>query len=79
MTYAVAGQVALEGVDVLVALLPDLLGDELGRQLLPGQELRVHPHDQHFFVVGPVEDADPAALGQRLRRAPEKVVIEILG
>ena len=35
-------------------------------------------HDQHFFVVGAVEDADAAPLGQRLEAAPHEIVIELL-
>ena len=71
-------EVALEGADVLEALVPDLLGDQLRRQLLLGEELRVHAHDQRLLVVAAVEDADAAALGQALHAAPEVVVVEIL-
>ena len=48
------------------------------RQPLPLEDLRVHAHDQHFFVVRPIEDPDPAALGQASRRPPEKVVVEVV-
>ena len=37
----------------------------------------MHFHDQHFFVVRTVEDADPAAFRQAHHAAPEKVVIEL--
>jgi hypothetical protein len=40
--YAVARQVALERADVLVALLPDRLRDQLRRQVLRGEDLGVH-------------------------------------
>ena len=33
--------------------------------------------DQHFFVVGPIEDADAAALGKLTGCAPEKVVLQL--
>jgi hypothetical protein len=35
--------------------------------------------DQHLFVVRTVEDADAAARRQRLRRAPQVIVIQLLG
>ena len=44
-----------------------VLVDAARRQLLAGEDLRVHAHDEHLFVVGAVEDADPAALGQVLQ------------
>ena len=37
------------------------------------------PQRDDFLVVGAVEDADAAALGQRLRGAPQEVVVEFLG
>ena len=76
--HAVAGQIPLEGVDVLEALPPDLGGDERRREPLPGEHLGMHPDDEHLLVVGAVEDADPAALGQATRRAPHEVVVELL-
>jgi hypothetical protein len=39
----------------------------------------MHPNDQHFLVVGAVEDADPAPAGQRALVAPEEVVVEFFG
>ena len=74
---AVARQIALERADVLEALLPDVLGHELGGQFLFREKLRMHAHDQHFFVVGAVENADPPALGKALVRAPQEVVVEL--
>jgi hypothetical protein len=43
------------------------------------QELGVNADDQHLLVVGPVEDADPAALRQVARGAPEEVVLQLGG
>ena len=37
------------------------------------------PNDEHLLVVGTVEDPDPPALGKPGCRAPEKVVLELLG
>ena len=36
----------------------------------------MHADDQHLLVIGAVEDADAAALRQRLRGAPEKIVVQ---
>ena len=36
----------------------------------------MHAHHQHLLVVGAVEDADLAALRQRLGGAPEEIVLE---
>src|SRR3954451_11847285 len=59
---AVAREIALEGGDVLEALLPDVLGDEPWRQLLGFEDLGMDARDQAFLVVGTVEDANAAAL-----------------
>ncbi len=62
-----AARVGLEGVDLVVPVLPDGLRDEL-----------VDAHDQDVLVVRPVEDAD-APLARRGRvDAPEVVVAQLL-
>src|SRR5690348_17532450 len=33
-------------------------------QSLRGEQVLMHPDDEHLLVVGPVEDADPAPPGQ---------------
>ena len=77
---AVADQVPLEGVDVLVAPPPELL-----RRASPSgsrcaaEQLGVDLHDEDVLVVRPVEDADPAPLGQAPHVPPEEVVVELLG
>ena len=77
---AAAVEVALEGVDVRIALLPQRLGRLFGRDgPSSGQELRVHPDDEYLLVVGAVENADPAAFGERLGGPPQEVVAELLG
>ena len=51
--------------DGTISLLPDcVLVEQLVRQPLGAQDLRMHPNDQHFLVIGPIEDADAAAFGQ---------------
>src|SRR4029453_3402187 len=52
---AVARQIALEGTDVLEALVPDVLRDQLGRQPLLRQEFRVYTHDQGLLLAAAVE------------------------
>jgi hypothetical protein len=51
---AVVRQVLLELPDVPEALLPDVLGDELGRKLLPLQEVRVDADRERLLVVAAV-------------------------
>jgi hypothetical protein len=70
-----AVEVALEGVDVLVALLPDPAGL---RNPLSFEPLGMHAHREHLLVVRAIEDADAAALGRARRHAPEEVVVELL-
>ena len=60
---AVGHQTLLELVDLLVALRPDLLGDEV-----------VDADHQDVFVVGAVEDDDFALRGRLAVDAPEEVV-----
>ena len=43
---------------------------------LPASDLGMDAHHQHFFVVGAVEDADPATLGSGVA-APQEVVVEL--
>jgi len=58
---AVARKVALEGVDVLIALIPNVLGDQIIGQLLGSQKSRMDAHDKNFLVIRTIEDADLAA------------------
>ncbi len=39
----------------------------------------MHPHDQHFLVVGAVEDADASAFRQIAGGAPQKVMLQFGG
>ena len=77
--HAVVRKVAFERCNVVEAPIPDLAIDELGRKVLCAQVFRMHADDQHLFVIRTVENADPPALGQAARRAPQEVVIELLG
>src|SRR3954469_20611823 len=57
---AVAREVALEGRDVLKPLAPDIPGNQRGRNLLLGEDLRMHPHHQALFIIRTIEDTDAA-------------------
>ena len=70
-------QVALEGADVLKALVPDVFRYAFLGQFLSGEKLGMHAHDERLLVVAAVENADPSALRQRFHAAPQVVVIEI--
>src|SRR4026209_2297863 len=74
---AVAHEVALEGVDVLVAFLPKFLGDELGRQALTIEQLLMHAGHQHLFVIRAVKDADMPASRQLDGCPPQEVVVKL--
>ncbi len=39
----------------------------------------MHPHDQHFLVIGAVENADPSPFRQVPGGAPEKIMLQFLG
>ena len=63
--------------DGTIPFLPDsFLVKQLVRQPLAAQNLRMHPNDQHFLVIGTVEDADAAAFRQTLGGAPQKIVLQ---
>ena len=75
---AVAMEMPLERVDVLVALGPELAAWLCCRgEMLLVQELGMDPRDQHFLVIGAVEDANSPALRERLGTAPEEVVAQL--
>src|SRR5262249_62034023 len=74
---AVACEMALKGVDVLVALFPNVLGDELGRQAFMRKHVLMHAHHKDLFVIGAVENADMATSWQHDHRPPEKIMVEL--
>src|ERR1700733_7759946 len=37
------------------------------------------PNNQHFLVIGTVEDSDPAAFGKATRSPPEKIMFKLIG
>src|SRR6267378_6542722 len=77
---SVAMQMVFQPGDRAIPLLPDgVRVDEIVGQVFAAQDLRTHAHDQHFLVIGAVEDADPPAFGQETRGAPEKIMLQLLG
>ena len=76
---AVAHEVMLEGADLLEAMLPDILAGSAGRQVLPLQQVRMHPHRQHLLVMGAVEDSNAATGGNVLTGPPQKIVRQLFG
>ena len=41
------------------------------------QQFRMDPDHDDFFVIRAIEDSDSSALGQRLGRTPEKIVLQL--
>ena len=76
---AVACQMLLKGGNVLEAFAPDRgFSHQRQRDFLLPEHFRVDAHHQHFLVIGAVEDANAAALGQADRGPPQKIVVELL-
>jgi hypothetical protein len=66
--------------DGAIPFLPNaFLVAQLFRKSLTTENLRMHAHDQHFFVIGAIEDTDPPAFRKPPRRAPEKIVFQFVG
>ena len=66
--------------DGTIPILPDgFLVAQLFRKSLGTENLRMDANDEHFLVIGTIEDADPPALRQTPGRAPEKIMFQFLG
>ena len=76
---AVADEVSFEGVDVVVAGVPEAVAAFSRGEALGVEDFGVDFGDEDFFVVGAVEDADAAAFGEVAGAAPEEVVVELFG
>src|SRR5262249_52377012 len=66
-----------EVADVLEALLPDLLAEQLFRDPLPLQHFGMDPDNQHLLVVRAVEDADVPALRHLEVGPPKEIMVEL--
>src|SRR5665647_3124251 len=74
---AVTIKMVLQVHDRTIPLLPDsFLVEQLVRQPLAAQNLRMYTNNQHLLIIGSVKDADPAAFRQTLGGAPQKIVIQ---
>ena len=63
----------------LIPLLPEILFvAQLLRESLAAKNLRMHADDQHFLVIGPVKDPDPAAFRKLANCAPKEIVLQFL-
>jgi len=77
---AVAMKVFLQINDRAIPLYPNILVvARLLGEPLAAKKLRVHSNNEHLFVIGTVEDADPAAFGKAASGAPEKIMFKLLG
>ena len=66
----VAGQVALETMDVLEALFPDVLSEEFRGNRLLLEKFSVHAHHERLLVVSAIEYSDTPTLRDALHAAP---------
>ena len=64
-------------IDLLVALLPDVFIDQVLRQLALVHQV-VDAGDDHVLILGPIENPDAPAAGERLIDAPQEIVIPLL-
>jgi len=56
-----------------IPLFPDsFLVKQFIRKPLAAENLRMHTNDEHFLIVGTIEDTDPPTFRQTTGRAPEK-------
>jgi hypothetical protein len=77
---AVAMQVLLQIRDGPIWLFPNaFLVEQLPWQPLTAENFWMHPDDQHFLIIGTIEDADPPAFRQMTVRAPEKIMFQLVG
>src|ERR1700733_12543336 len=76
---AVMKQVAFQVDDGAISVFPEGVGvKQLFRKPLTAENLRMHPDDQHFLIIGTIKDADASAFGKAARRTPQKVVFQFL-
>ena len=77
---AVAAEVFLQIHDGTASSLPECpVADQLARNSLIAQDFGMNADNQHFLVIGAVEDTDPSARGQTARRAPEEIMTQFFG
>ena len=67
---ALSREMTLKVGDKFVLVFPHLLADEVLGQVLVRQQLRMHPDDEHLFVIAAVEYADAPTLRQNTPATP---------
>ena len=76
---AVVREMTFKRVDIGIAIGPEIVVDSGIRNALGFDQFGVDLHDEHFLVVGTIEDADAAALGGCAGISPEEVMAELFG
>jgi hypothetical protein len=77
---AVAMKVLFQIHDGTIPFLPDIfLVTQLFLKSLTVEYFWMHPDDQHFLVIGTIENADPPAFRQMAVCAPEKIMFQLVG
>ena len=49
--------------------------DQTARQPLMRQQIRVHPHDENFFIIGTIENTDTDRAAAKLIAARQKKIV----
>ena len=66
--------------DRMIPIAPDrLFAVRRIRDAFAAKNLGMHSNDQHFLIIGSIEDADPPAFRQIAGGAPKKVVLQFGG
>jgi len=71
-------EMSLQIRDGAIALMPECL--VVARRIherFAAQQFGVYTDDQHFLVIGAVEDANPSARRQIARGTPQKIVFQL--
>src|SRR6266568_9455084 len=68
---------AFEVIDRAITVLPEVFAVVALGKAFRLQKFGMDAHNQYFLIIGAVENADLAALGQVARGAPKKVMIEL--
>jgi hypothetical protein len=77
---AVTVEMLFQVHDGTISLPPDgFLVAQFFRKPLTAQNFRMHPNDEHFLVIGTIEDADLPAFGKPPCCAPEKIMFQLVG
>src|ERR1700757_37316 len=75
--HAISRQILFEVANVFETFLPDLFADQFWRQLLLRQEFRMHPDDEHFFVIAAIKNSDVSPVRKTFHASPEIIVVQI--